>query len=205
MSTQETADLIESVNNMTATVVGKVGEIDKRVDAAEVEFDEWRNQKDIVGEPSLSGTMRMSIFQGLVVGTGGDQGVSGDGNFTGHMEDLGTSNAVYLHLKTPMNVNSDMSMFWFNIRGYSYGTSKIVDETIVGYCFSPARDIINKSAFGAFEPESYADSSGNVILRIKMPSVYVTTIRIDTMKVGSTLFAHDCLTPKFSLAATVEF
>ncbi len=32
MSTQETAALIESVNNMTATVAGKMGEIDQKVD-----------------------------------------------------------------------------------------------------------------------------------------------------------------------------
>lgn len=34
MSTQETAALIESVNNMTATVAGKMGEIDTKVDEA---------------------------------------------------------------------------------------------------------------------------------------------------------------------------
>ncbi|MBF4250530.1 hypothetical protein EA007_05915 [Vibrio anguillarum] len=35
MSTQETAALIESVNNMTATVAGKMGQIDQRMDKAE--------------------------------------------------------------------------------------------------------------------------------------------------------------------------
>lgn len=39
MSTQDTAALIESVNNMTATVAGKIGEIDQRVNQAESEFD----------------------------------------------------------------------------------------------------------------------------------------------------------------------
>ncbi|CAK2830246.1 putative Tail fiber protein [Vibrio crassostreae] len=34
MSTQDTAALIESVNNMTATVAGKMGEIDQKVDKA---------------------------------------------------------------------------------------------------------------------------------------------------------------------------
>ena len=41
MSTQETAALIESVNNMTATVAGKMGEIDDRVDEAEIEFHQF--------------------------------------------------------------------------------------------------------------------------------------------------------------------
>lgn len=205
MGTQQTAALIQSVNNMTETVAGKMGQIDKRVDAAEEQFDEWRNKKDIVGEPGLHGTMRMSIFQGLVVGTGGTQGVAGHGHFEGKLADLGSSDEVYVHFKTPMNVNVDHSMFWFSIRGYSYGTAKIVDETIVGYCYSPSRTIINKSAFGGFNPESYADSSGNVILRIKVPAIYFTTIRIDTMKVGSSLFGLGSLTPKVSLSSTVEF
>jgi len=41
MSTQDTAALIESVNNMTATVAGKMGEIDQRVDLAEKEVDDF--------------------------------------------------------------------------------------------------------------------------------------------------------------------
>lgn len=46
MSTQDTAALIESVNNMTATVAGKMGEIDQRVVIAEQEFDEFQNIAD---------------------------------------------------------------------------------------------------------------------------------------------------------------
>lgn len=38
MSTQETAALIESVNQMTATVAGKMGQIDQRVNNAEIEY-----------------------------------------------------------------------------------------------------------------------------------------------------------------------
>ncbi|NRD72693.1 hypothetical protein HQQ94_05405 [Shewanella sp. VB17] len=41
MSTQETGALIKSVNNMTATVAGKMGEIDKKVNAAKSSFNSW--------------------------------------------------------------------------------------------------------------------------------------------------------------------
>lgn len=44
MSTQDTAALIESVNNMTATVAGKMGEIDQRVVTAENEFDKFMEE-----------------------------------------------------------------------------------------------------------------------------------------------------------------
>lgn len=46
MSTQETAALIESVNNMTATVAGKMSEIDQRVAKAETEFDQFVTTAD---------------------------------------------------------------------------------------------------------------------------------------------------------------
>lgn len=41
MSTQEIGELIDSVNELTKTVSGKVGEIDQRIDAAEKEFEEF--------------------------------------------------------------------------------------------------------------------------------------------------------------------
>ena len=46
MSTQEVGELIESVNKMTGTVAGKIGEIDQRVDQAEQEFDQFVASSD---------------------------------------------------------------------------------------------------------------------------------------------------------------
>ncbi|QYJ72457.1 hypothetical protein K0H59_05215 [Shewanella sp. FJAT-51649] len=42
MSTQETAALIESVNQMTATVAGKMGQIDQRMTNAESDLNTWK-------------------------------------------------------------------------------------------------------------------------------------------------------------------
>ena len=46
MSTQDTAALIESVNNMTATVAGKMGEIDKEVSDAKKDFEAFKVSSD---------------------------------------------------------------------------------------------------------------------------------------------------------------
>ncbi|HCG7649421.1 TPA: hypothetical protein NJ443_003647 [Vibrio parahaemolyticus] len=44
MSTQEIGKLIDSVNNLTQTVAGKVGEIDQRMDVAEKEFEKFTTE-----------------------------------------------------------------------------------------------------------------------------------------------------------------
>ncbi|KJG55161.1 hypothetical protein UA38_21085 [Photobacterium kishitanii] len=202
---QQIGALVKASENLTGAVNGKIGEIDNRMDSAEAQFDEWRNKKDVLGNESIAGAMRMSIFQGQVIGTGGVQGVGGVGGFS-NPDDLGTSSNVFLHFKTPLNVNRNSEMFWFNIRGYSYGTAKIIDETIVGYCYSVSRSLLNQNAFGNFTPASYADSNGNVILRIKCPALYFTTCRVDTMRVGNgRLFNLNDLKAKFSLSETVVF
>jgi len=200
------AALVQASNNLTSAVNGKIGEIDKEMDTALAQFEEWRNLKDVIGNPTGFGTMRMNILQGHIYGTGGTQGanVSDEGSF--QVTDLGSSENVYIHFKVPLNVNIHSEMFWFNVKGYSYGTSKIIDETIVGYCYSPLRDITSKSSFGNMTPDVYKDSNGNVVLRLLIPSIYYTTIRVDTMRVGNgRLFNIGDLKTKLSLSQTVVF
>ena len=48
MSTQDTAALIESVNNMTATVAGKIGEMDNKVDTAITEITDTMTKNNVV-------------------------------------------------------------------------------------------------------------------------------------------------------------
>ncbi|WP_279147020.1 hypothetical protein [Photobacterium carnosum] len=202
---QQIGALVKASENLTGAVNGKIGTIDKRMDSAEAQFDEWRNKKDVLGDESIAGAMRMSIFQGTIIGTGGSVGVGGLGGFI-NPDNLGVSGNVYLHFKTPLNINNNNEMFWFNIRGYSYGTAKVIDETIVGYCYANNNELRNQSAFGNFTPTSYVDSNGNVILRIKFPSVYYSTCRVDTMRVGNgRLFNVNDLKAKFSLSETVVF
>lgn len=46
MSTQEIGELVNSVNDLTQTVAGKMGEIDQRMDTAENEFDAFKADAD---------------------------------------------------------------------------------------------------------------------------------------------------------------
>ncbi len=205
MSTEtQIANLVQASNNLTTAVNGKIGDIDKRMDQARAEFDQFRALKDVVGEPGAPGTLLMSVFQGLIWGTGAPYNVGASGGITA--TDLGSSMEVYVHFKLPFSINTDDQMFWLNIRGYSYGSSLVLDETFAGYVYAPQRAVINQSCFGKFAPSIYADTAGNAICRIKVPNVYVTSLRIDTMQVGGyRAIKVGEIKSKLSLSPTVVF
>ncbi|MBJ7536634.1 hypothetical protein [Marinomonas transparens] len=90
MDMNETTDLIKSVTDMTATVAGKIGEIDQRVDTAEEEFDQFITQSRLESpifrqsknqNCSLTGssmdfftknsqyTLNVSLYRTIVTGT----------------------------------------------------------------------------------------------------------------------------------------
>ncbi len=200
-------DAVEAVNKVTTVVETKMTSINNTLAAALANFDLWRSEKDVIGLKNIHGSVRNAIFQGVVYET--DEKISqpfGSGGFTGKVPALNTRGQVYLHFKTPMNVNNDSNMYHFSIQGYSYGNATVINEIIVGYCFKDSKSIINKSSFGSLSPDSYADGSGNVILRVLIPNSYYTTIKIDTMYVGNgRLFDTGDLDVKLSLASTVEF
>jgi hypothetical protein len=198
------ANLVQASNNLTSAVNGKIGDIDKRMDQARAEFDQFRALKDVVGEPGAPGTLLMSVFQGLIWGTGAPYNVDASGGMVA--TDLGSSMDVYAHFKLPFSINTDDQMFWLNIRGYSYGSSLVLDETFAGYVYSPQRAVINQSCFGKFAPAIYADTAGNAICRIKIPNVYVTSLRIDTMQIGRyRAIKVGEIKSKLSLSPTVVF
>ncbi|WP_434628742.1 hypothetical protein J3P84_06295 [Pseudomonas sp. Z1-29] len=198
------ASLVSAANNLTTAVNGKIGSINSTMATALEQFNEWRSLKDVEGDPAALGTIRRNLLQGFVSGTGGVQGVGAQGDFV--LTDLGTSANVYIHFKVPLNINVNSEMFWFNIKGYSYGTAKIIEETLVGYCYQPTRTLQNVATFGNMTPACYVDTNGNVVMRILIPSIYYTTIRIDTMRVGNgRLFKLGDLKTKLSLAETVVF
>ncbi|QPO19208.1 hypothetical protein HXW90_06585 [Pseudomonas sp. Y39-6] len=205
MSTEtQIANLVQASNNLTSAVNGKIGAIDVRMDQARAEFDQFRALKDVVGGVGEPGTLLMSVFQGLIWGTGAPYDVGATGGMDA--TDLGSSMNVYVHFKLPFSINSDDQMFWLNIRGYSYGSSLVLDETFAGYVYSPQRAVINQSCFGKFEPAIYADAAGNAVCRIKIPNVYVTSLRLDTMQVGRyRAIKLGDIKSKLSLSSTVVF
>lgn len=198
------ASLVTAANNLTTVVNGKIGSINTTMATALSQFNEWRNLKDVEGDPAALGTIRRNLLQGFVSGTGSLQGVGAQGDFAA--TDLGVSTNIYMHFKIPLNINVNSEMFWFNIKGYSYGTAKIIEETLVGYCYQPTRTLQNVSTFGNMTPACYVDTAGNIVMRILVPNIYFTTIRIDTMRVGNgRLFNLGDLKTKLSLAETVVF
>nr|WP_269802884.1 hypothetical protein [Pseudomonas uvaldensis] len=189
---------------MTTVVNGKIGSINTTMATALAQFNEWRSLKDVEGDPTALGTIRRNVLQGHVYGTGGSYGSTAQGDFTS--TELGSSTNVYMHFKVPLNVNANSEMFWFNIKGYSYGTAKIIEETLVGYCYQPTRVLQNVATFGNMTPAVYVDTSGNIVMRILIPNIYYTTVRIDTMRVGNgRLFNLGDLKTKLSLSDTVVF
>lgn len=201
------AGLVAACNILTTSVNGKIGAINATMASALEQFNEWRNQKDLEGTVNGYGTIRRNILQGFIDSTMKDE----HGNLYpayGDLKgvDLGSNLNVYLHILTPLNINVNTEMFWFNIKGYNYGGASIVEETIVGYSYAPIRQLQNKACFGNFTPDVYTDISGNVVLRLKFPTIYYTTLRIDTMKVGNgRLFNVGDLYPVFSLSEKVNF
>lgn len=198
------SSLVKAANDLTGVVSGKIGQIDTRMDQARAEFDQFRALKDVVGVPGLSGTLLMSVLQGSIWGTGGVYGVGASGDFPA--TNLGASDNVYVHFKLPFTINLHDQMFWLNIRGYSYGSVQIIDETFTGYCYAPQRKVLNQACFGNFTPTIYTDSNGYVVCRLKLPSCYVTSMRIDTMKIGTynEIKVGD-IKVKLSLSDTVVF
>ncbi|MFO2462496.1 hypothetical protein OOJ96_01140 [Pseudomonas sp. 15FMM2] len=198
------ASLVTAANNLTTAVNGKIGSINSTMATALAQFNEWRNLKDVEGDPAALGTIRRNLLQGHIYGTGGTHVPSAKGDFVA--TDLGSGENVFIHFKIPLNVNVNSEMFWFNIKGYSYGTAKIIEETLVGYCYHPGRRLQSVSTFGNMTPGIYVDDNGNIVMRILVPSIYFTTLRIDTMRVGNgRLFALGDLKTKLSLTETVVF
>lgn len=202
--------LVTAANNLTTSVNGKISSINTTMAGALAQFNEWRNLKDVEGSANAIGSVRRNIFQGHVYTTGGIDGVGtpisvlSEGDF--ESTDLGGLEKVYVHFKLPLNINVSSEMFWFNIQGYSYGTAKIIDETVVGYCYKPNRSIMNVSTFGNMTPAVYADANGNVVMRILIPNIYYTTVRVDTMRVGNgRLFNVGELKSKLSRTENVVF
>lgn len=116
MSTQEVAELIDSVNEMTQTVANKTKEIDQRVDLAEQEFDAFKQEADalylnVVGATSSNHKLKNVNFGDWEYGTNSISPTKGfnalilakkvplsvDPAVRGDMAMIGTINALRVH------------------------------------------------------------------------------------------------------------
>lgn len=161
----------------------------------------------LLGDPLESGTLQQNIHHGIVYGTGGPHGVNSKGDYP--IVNLGRTEGVYVHYCLPININRDVHMFWLRIRGYNYGGSTYVDETLAGYCYADDRILHTVAVKGRFSPTVYADASGNVVLRLYFPLIYYTTLTMDTMRVGirnrSRLFTRADIRTVLSLSSVLNF
>jgi len=120
-------------------------------------------------------TIAQDVFRMLIYGTGGAAGVGGVGDMA--VDDLGSTSNVYLHFKLPLTT-ADTASFRFNIAGYNYGASKVINVVfqggVAGGVFTCA------STGGSHTAGYYVDGSGNLVLRVYFPSIYYTTLYVHT-------------------------
>jgi len=206
MDAENRAALSVAMDRFSTAIQEKTDALETGVAAQETNAIQQSQLREIAGIPYNIGTVRRSIFQGFVSGTTGTaEETPSQGDFK-VIPNLGTNANVYLHLKVPINVNVNSEMMWFHLTGYAFGAAKIIDETIVGYSYAPSKTILNNGASGNFSPTMYKDASGNVVLRLLFTSIYYTTLKIDTMRVGNgRLFEKGDLVARLSLNATENF
>ena len=95
----------------------------------------------------------------------------------------GSGSVDYAHMKTDMTTNSS-TMFLFTLRGYSYGSGKVMFAQTCGYCYSATNNIINtenKSWDGITTLSTYKSSDGYCCIEVDFGSnsSYYTGFVID--------------------------
>lgn len=107
----------------------------------------------------------------------------------------GSSSTVYHYIRTNINKSGNV-MYRANIRGYNYGTGKILDLTAVGYAYAAgsAPTAMQNSTLHSSGAtiESYYDSSNNIVLKIYVgTSSYYCGFRLDIEFTNPTGYTHD--------------
>ena len=107
----------------------------------------------------------------------------------------GSSTTLYHYIRTNINKSGNV-MYRANIRGYNYGTGKILDLTAVGYAYAAgsAPTAMQNSTLHSSGAtiESYYDSSNNIVLKIYVgTSSYYCGFRLDMEFTNPTGYNHD--------------
>jgi len=180
---------------------GHKSDLESRVATAEQQFADWRQHRDRLGQEG-DGALYPGMLQGEVFNTGGNGATPGGSLDFASPENAGTNSNVYLHIRTPLNVNTHSEMFHFYLFGQLYGAGKRVNEEFQGYCYHATNSLIRVSKTGVNSPQVYVDSGSFVCLRVLLASTYHATLRLDSMQVGNgRAFQHGDFTPIFSTAS----
>jgi hypothetical protein len=142
----------------------------------------YENQKFIIGPEASIGTVFRNVYQLMIYSIDAtNKRVGGD---PVDVSGISTQANVYVHLKLPGNINLNTWMHHVRVRGYSYGSAKIIDCTYVGYSYSPSNSFLNKEAMGTVTVDQYADTNGNIVLCFLLSSAYYSSFEVDTMRCG---------------------
>ncbi|WP_294219820.1 hypothetical protein [uncultured Chryseobacterium sp.] len=99
------------------------------------------------------------------------------------------SSTKIFHIKLPYNITNSYAMYHLKATGYNYGQADIIDVTWVGYCYPPAGNIISHKSYvaasTAITAGQYVGSDQHVYLWLKLPSIYFSTFKVDSMYVGN--------------------
>ncbi|UFH30752.1 hypothetical protein LNP04_12280 [Chryseobacterium sp. C-71] len=93
------------------------------------------------------------------------------------------------HIKLPYRVTTDRAMYHIKASGYAYGAADIIDVTWVGYCYAEISNITNNKTgilnSTAITAGQYVGSDSHVYLWFKLPSIYFSSFKLDSMRVGN--------------------
>ncbi|MCX4025103.1 phage tail protein [Endozoicomonas sp. SM1973] len=147
----------------------------------------YDNEKNYTGVPDEMGSRRHCVFQGIVYRTSfessNNESPASGGDF--EVFDLKTQDNVYFHFVTPFNIYQHDAMFLFHVLGFSYNSSRILNDHFAGYCYAPNRELIKTTSEGKSAKAIYTDSQGNVIFSLFIPNTYFTTVTVDFVRVGT--------------------
>ena len=184
-TTDQIAELIRVNTALKEQLENTYRNFEQRVAETEAHYQKCRQSLDVLGNAEIEGAVRPAIFQGLLIDTGSSARNIGKGDFAQATFNATKRNKVYLHLRTPINLNEHDQMFRFHLRGYAYDVPKIIDEIIAGYCRKSGNKLVNVHTQGNMEPNVYVGSGGQINLRIFCASTYYLTLTVDCQRVGN--------------------
>lgn len=181
--------------------------LDNLTIAIKARLARYLSLKNVIGAENVKGTMYRNVFSGFIssFGTGSAPG-AGEGDF-GQLPTLANDSNVYMHFRLPMNTTLHSRMFYLNFKGYSYGSSLVFDIKVGGYSYQPNNAILNTNILNAnLTTAIYKDANDNVVVSILFPSMYYTTIEVESMLVGNGIATrHGDVPCIVSKASTVLF
>ncbi|MFP5457836.1 MAG: hypothetical protein ACLGG7_03800 [Bacteriovoracia bacterium] len=138
-----------------------------------------------VGIGKTNPQAKLEVAGGAVIGAGrGAKTIGVVDYFT-----MTNSTALYIHIRTPFRPAVHTNMYHFKVEGYSYGDSRDIDLTFVGYSYTVNPTVIqnpmSRDPQGFFAPTQYIGSDGHIYLRFKPGNVYYCSFRVDSMYVGN--------------------